>query len=93
MDSGVFDQVAVLVREVIGEDFLLDQEITPDTSFSEDLAVESIEFVELSERLQQRFGRRANLATFVADMDIDAFMGITVGELADYIAAQLAPQG
>jgi acyl carrier protein len=92
MSSGVFDEVAALVREVIGEDFLLDQEITPGTSFGEDLAVESIEFVELSERLQQRFGRRANLATFVADMDIDAFTGITVGELADYIAAQLAPQ-
>jgi acyl carrier protein len=92
MSGGVFDEVAGLVRDVIGEDFLLDEEITPATSFGEDLALESIEFVELSERLQQRFGQRANLATFVADMDIDAFMGITVGQLAGYIADQLAPQ-
>jgi acyl carrier protein len=88
--SGVFDEVAGIVRDVVGEDFLLEQQITPDTSFSEDLALESIEFVELSERLQERFGRRANLATFISGMDIDQIMDITVGELAAYIATQLA---
>jgi acyl carrier protein len=90
MSSAVFDEVAALVREVIGEEFLIEEQITPDTSFSHDLAIESIEFVELSERLQMRFGPAANLATFVADMDIDAFMSITVGELTGYITAQLA---
>jgi acyl carrier protein len=89
--SDVFDEVAAIVRDVIGEDFLLEQELTRDTSFSQDLALESIEFVELSEKLQERFGQRANLATFIAGMDIDAIMDITVGELADYITAQLAP--
>ena len=88
--GNVFDEVADIVREVIGEDFLLEQEITPATSFSEDLALESIEFVELSERLQQRFGQRANLATYIAGMDIDAIMDITVGELTVYIADQMA---
>jgi acyl carrier protein len=86
----VFGEVAAIVRDVIGEDFLLEQELTRDTSFSQDLALESIEFVELSEKLQERFGQRANLATFIAGMDIDAIMDITVGELADYITAQLA---
>ena len=88
--SGVFDEVAGVVRDVVGEDFLLEQQITPGTSFSEDLALESIEFVELSERLQERFGPRANLATFIAGMDIDQIMDITVGELAGYIETQLA---
>jgi acyl carrier protein len=88
--SGVFDEVAGVVRDVVGEDFLLEQQITPGTSFSEDLALESIEFVELSERLQERFGPRANLATFIGGMDIDQIMDITVGELAAYIETQLA---
>jgi acyl carrier protein len=90
MSTAVFDEIAGLVREVVGEEFLLEQEITPDTSFSHDLALESIEFVELSERLQQRYGQRANLAAFIADMDIDAITEITVGELAGYVSAQLA---
>ena len=88
--TSVFVVVADIVREVIGADFLLEAEITPGTSFSRDLALESIEFVELSERLQERFGPRANLAVFIADKDIDAITSITAGELADYISAQLA---
>jgi acyl carrier protein len=88
--SSVFDEVAGMVRDVIGEDFLLEQEITPDTSLSQDLALESIEFVELSERLQEHYGARVNLATFVAGLDIDAIMAITIGQLAGYIEAQLA---
>jgi acyl carrier protein len=90
MSTAFFDEIADLVREVVGEGFLLEQEITPDTSFSQDLALESIEFVELSELLQQRYGQRANLATFIADMDIDAITEITVGELAGYVTGQLA---
>jgi acyl carrier protein len=89
MSTVVFDEIAGLVREVVGEEFLLEQEITPDTSFSHDLALESIEFVELSERLQQRYGQRASLATFIADMDIDAITEITIGELAGYVTSQL----
>lgn len=87
--SSVFDTIAGIVREVIGADFLLDQEITPDTSFSEDLALESIEFVDLSEKLREQFGPRANLTTFFADMDIDQIMDLTVGQLAGYVTVQL----
>lgn len=93
MSTAVFDEIAGLVREVVGEEFLLEQEITPDTSFSHDLALESIEFVELSERLQERYGQRASLAPFIADMDIDAITGITIGELAGYVASQLSTPG
>ena len=88
--SSVFDEVAGMVRDVIGDDFLLAAEITPQTSLSQDLALESIEFVELSERLQEHYGQAANLAPFIAGMDIDAIGGITVGQLAGYIQGQLA---
>jgi acyl carrier protein len=87
--TSVFDVVADIVREVIGPDFLLEQEITPDTSFSQDLALESIEFVELSEKLREHFGPQANLTNFFAGLDIDAIMDLTVGQLAGYVAAQL----
>lgn len=86
----VFDEVTEIIKEVIGEDFLLEEEITPQTSFSDDLALESIEFVELSEKLQDHYGERVNLVTFIADKDIDGIMSITAGQLVDFIEAQLA---
>jgi acyl carrier protein len=88
--SSVFNDVVAMLAEVLGEDFLLDTEITPATSFSDDLALESIEFVALSEKLQARYGTRVNLVSFVADMDIDGIMAITVGQLVGYIESQLA---
>jgi acyl carrier protein len=88
--SSVLDEIVGILAEVLGEDFLLDSEITPDTSFSDDLALESIEFVALSEKLQEHYGERVNLVAFISDMDIDAMMAITVGQLVGYIEAQLA---
>jgi acyl carrier protein len=88
--SSVFGEIVELLTEVVGDDFLLDIEITPETSFNDDLALESIEFVALSEKLQEHYGARVNLVSFVGDMDIDQIMAITVGELVEYIESQLA---
>ena len=81
----MLDEVVQLLIEVVGEDFLLDIEITRDTTFSDDLALESIEFVALAERLQQRYGGRVDFAAFVADMDITEIMTMKVGTLVAYI--------
>jgi acyl carrier protein len=88
--SSVLDEISDILAEVLGEEFLLDVQVSHETSFSDDLALESIEFVELSEKLQERYGERVNLAAFIADMDIDEIMAMTVGQLADYIEAELA---
>lgn len=88
--STVLDEITAMLAEVLGEEFLLDTEVTPETSFSDDLALESIEFVALSEKVQDRYGVRVNLVVFFADLDIDEIMALTVGQLADCIEAQLA---
>jgi acyl carrier protein len=90
MMSSVLDEIVGILAEVLGAEFLLDSQITPETSFSDDLALESIEFVELSERLQEHYGERVNLVAFIADMEIDDIMAITVGQLAGYVEGQLA---
>ena len=88
--SSVLDEITAILAEVLGEEYVSDIEVTLDTSLSEDLALESIEFVELSEKLQDRYGKRVNLAVFFADMDIDTIMVLTVSQLVDYVQAQLA---
>jgi acyl carrier protein len=91
--SSVLDEITRMLAEVLGEEFLLDIEVSPRTSFSDDLALESIEFVHLSELLQQRYGERVNLAAFISGLDIDEIMAMTVGQLAGYIEDQLAAAG
>ena len=88
--SDVLDEVVRILTEVVGEDFLLDTEITPDTTFSDDLALESIELVALAAKLQERYGERVNLVSFIGEMDIDDIMGMTVGKLTGYVEARTA---
>lgn len=81
----VLDEVVAILADVIGDEFLLDVEVTPATTFNEDLAVESIEFVALAERLQDRYGDQVDFVAFMGELDIDQIMGLTVGQLVDYI--------
>jgi len=86
----VLAQVRSLLVDVIGDDFLLDTEIELDTSFNEDLELESIEFVALSERLLERYGSQVDFVAWMAEMDLDEIIALTVGELVDFIVTSLS---
>jgi acyl carrier protein len=89
------DQDAVLadlrrmIIEVIGEDYITDTEIDLDTSFYEDLEIESIEFVALGEALQAHYGDRVDFAAWIATLEVDDIITMTVGGLTDHIVAAL----
>jgi acyl carrier protein len=89
-DIDVLDVVVRMIEEVVGADVLLDMTVTPDTTFSDDLGLESIEFVALADKLRERYGDRVDLVAFLGDMDIDEIMAMTVGQLVDHIEAQPA---
>ncbi|MFC5181559.1 acyl carrier protein [Actinomadura harenae] len=88
--TDVLSEVVAMLAEVVGEDFLLEQTVGPDTTFNADLALESIEFVALAERLQRHYGARIEFAAFIAGLDLDQIMAMTVGDLTSYIEARLA---
>ena len=85
----VLAEVRSLLVDVIGDDFLLDTEIELDTSFNEDLELESIEFVALSERLLERYGSQVDFVAWMAEMDLDEIIALTVGELVYFIVTSL----
>ena len=83
--DAVLDEVKTVLIEVIGEDYLLDVPITMDTAFEADLELESVEFVALAERLQERYPD-LNFVNWVADMEVDELMTLRVGQLVEFIA-------
>lgn len=88
-DAGtVLDEVRRIVAEVIGDEVDA-ADIDLDTRFRDDLDVESIEFVALGEALQARFGERVRLAQWIADMEVDEIIDMTVGQLVDHVAGSL----
>lgn len=86
--NDVLSEVVRTLVDVVGEEFPPDLEIGPDTTLGDDLALESIEFAALLDRLGVRFGDRVDVPGFVADLDLDEIIGLTVGDVAGYIAAK-----
>ncbi len=77
--------IARLLEEVVGADYLLDVEIGPDTSFAEDIELESIDLVALTEQLEITYGRDVDFAGWIADMELDDIIALSVGDLAAFV--------
>ena len=74
-----------LLAEVLADDWDPDMPIGPETSFADDLELESIEFVVLAEKIQARFGADIDFVSWISAMELDAIIGLTVGEVVDFI--------
>lgn len=86
-EAAVLAVVGDLLAEVIGEDYVSEIEIGRDTAFHDDLDIESIEFVALGELLEERYGSRVDFPGWIATMEVDDIIGMTVGQLVDHIVA------
>ncbi len=93
----LFAEVTSLLRDVTGEDAGWAARIRPDSRLDGDLLLDSIEIAALHTRLRERFGPATDLAGFLAGLDLDGLIGLTVGDLAARLAtdreAQSAAEG
>jgi acyl carrier protein len=84
-NDAVLANVARLIREVIGEDWAEEIPIAMETSFAQDLELESIEFVALAERLKTDYGKRVDFAGWLAGMELKEILALRVGQLVELI--------
>ncbi len=82
----LLEDVKGLIASIIGQDVdLNDNDIGFDTSFSHDLELESIEFVLLSEKLQERFGDKLDFAGWLSHKELDEIIKLKVGDVVEFI--------
>lgn len=86
----VFAEIAGMLRAILDDVGLDDLEITRESRFTEDLDLESIDLVTLAAKLEERYGRQVNFAVFVAGMELDELIDLTIGRLVDYVVQRLA---
>ncbi|WP_432133424.1 acyl carrier protein [Streptomyces sp. bgisy154] len=84
--ADVTGMLARLLEDEYGVD---DVEIGMRTTFNRDLELESIDLVTLAGLLQERYGDRVNFAEFLAGMDLDEIIELTVGRLVEYVVTSL----
>ncbi|EEP70165.1 LOW QUALITY PROTEIN: acyl carrier protein, partial [Micromonospora sp. ATCC 39149] len=86
--DSILADLTEMINAVLG-DFATDQVITMDTTFRDDLGMESIDVVSLAGRLQARYGDTVNFAHFVAKLDLETVGELRVGQLVEHIANSL----
>lgn len=82
MTQSTIDRVIAIVKKETGVD-----EITPETSLTQDIGVDSLDKIQIAMELEEEF----NLS--IPDDDLDDKGNDTVKGLADYIDRQLALTG
>jgi acyl carrier protein len=83
----ILQAVEQALVEIAGDELLVAGPITMTTSFNADLELESIEFVALAEKLQQRFGAGVDFVGWISKQELDQIIALTVGELVEFIAS------
>ncbi|MFE1290306.1 acyl carrier protein [Streptomyces sp. NPDC058751] len=90
----VLADVAGLLARLLEDEYGLDDaEIGMETTFNRDLELESIDLVTLAGLLEERYGGRVNFAEFLAGMEFDEIIELTVGRLVEYVVTSLKAAG
>ena len=88
----VLGEIDTMLRGILDEYGLDDAEIGMDTRFHEDLELESIDLVTLAGKLEERYGSSVNFAEFIAELELEEIIALTVGKLVEYVAGALTSE-
>jgi acyl carrier protein len=78
-----------MIGEIIGDEYIADLDVTWESMITEDLELESIEFVALAEKLRDRYGEQVDFVDWIAGLELDQIILLTVGQLVDFVVACL----
>ncbi len=81
----VFNLLKQFITEVIGEEFVEEMDITPSSSFTKDLEMDSIEIVAFSEKVKAHFGEHIDFTGWLSGMDLDQLIHLNLGDIIKYI--------
>ena len=90
--DAVLGEISGMLRGILDEYGLDDAEIGMETTFHDDLDLESIDLVALGGQLQERYGSAVNFAEFIAGLELEEIIALTVGRLVRYVATALSTE-
>jgi acyl carrier protein len=93
VDPAIIRDITAVIRTAVGEDWIQEFDIGPDTSFNDDLDLESVEFVTIAAGLQQHFGEQIDLIGWLSTKSFDDLIALRVGNIAEFVSSSLVAGG
>ncbi|MEU6994081.1 acyl carrier protein [Streptomyces sp. NPDC046465] len=87
----VLGEVAEMITTVLGDYAPDAADIGLRSRFGDDLEMESIDLVTLAGLLAEWYGPDANFAAYLASLELDEIIALTVGDLVAYLCRSLRP--
>ncbi|AZA84418.1 acyl carrier protein [Chryseobacterium lactis] len=81
----LFTLLKGFITEVIGAEFVEEMDITPESSFTKDLEMDSIEIVSFSEKIKAHFGDQIDFTGWLSSMDLDHLINLDLSMIINYI--------
>ncbi|MFT7560929.1 MAG: acyl carrier protein [Flavobacteriales bacterium] len=72
--------------EVIGEEFIDEYEIELESTLTGDLEMESIEIVELAQKVKAKYGETGDMSVWMAKLSLEQLVKLTVGDIVKFIS-------
>ena len=93
IDPAIIRDITAVIRKAVAEDWIQEFEIGANTSFNDDLDLESVEFVTIAAGLQQHFGEHIDLIGWLSTKSFDDLIALRVGNIAEFVSNNIAARG
>jgi acyl carrier protein len=87
--TSVRTTVETALRDVVGDWYYEECQIGLDSTFAEDIQLESMEVMEVAEKLMDAYEGRVDFVAWFADMELEVLVELTVGHIVDFIVTSL----
>jgi acyl carrier protein len=91
--SDLHESVRVTVEgtiiEVVGRWYYEECDAGLDSTFAEDIELESMEVMEIAERLIETYEGKVDFVSWFSEMDFEQLIVITIGDVVNFIVASL----
>ncbi len=91
--ASVRTTVESAIRDVVGEWYYEECQIGLDSTFAEDIQLESMEVMEIAERLIETYEGKVDFVAWFADLELEQLIDLTVGTIIEFIVTTLEAAG
>jgi acyl carrier protein len=77
------------IVEVVGRDYYEECDITLDSTFAEDVELESMEVMEIAEKLMEGYEGKVDFVAWFSDMELEDLVELSLGDLVEFIVDSL----
>lgn len=84
--KNIFLTLKQFIIDIIGADVAEEIEITPASTFTRDLEMDSIEIVAFAEKVKAKYGDSIDFAAWFSNMDLDDLVNLKLEDIINFIA-------